>query len=184
MRASRTLLLIAVLTLGADVLAAQTRTPTSVTEFDSPNPADFEIFSEETPPPFAQMPNAVPVPPAPNSRQNTEPDVSAETKRYQVVVKSLEKNRHQFIHCQLKSGKILTGLIRGGNDQGFTLHTNVLGGEFVRYEDLADAPKPVPAVGTRIKQGAQWAGVGVLIVVALPVMIVLSPLLFASGWQC
>ena len=70
---------------------------------------------------------------------------------------------------------ILTGLVRGDNDQGFTLNTNALGGPFVRYEDLADAPKSVPAVGTRIKQGAQWTGLVALAIAFVPIFL---PLMF------
>lgn len=173
MRLSRTLLLVASTVLGANTLVGQA--PASVTEIDSPNPADFEILAEEIPPPFAQLPAVVPTPPVPDSRQKRAPELSAEAQQYRAVVKSLEKNKHQFIHCRLKNGGILTGLIRGDNDQGFTLHTNALGGPFVRYDDLADAPKSVPAVGTRIKQGAQWTGLVALAIAFVPIFL---PLMF------
>lgn len=173
MRLSRTLLLVASTVLGANTLVGQA--PPSVTEIDSPNPADFEILAEETPPAFAQLPNAVPAPLAPGSHQMPAAELSPEAQQYRAVVRGLEKNKHQFIHCRLKNGRILTGLVRGDNDQGFTLNTNALGGPFVLYEDLADAPKSVPAVGTRIKQGAQWTGLVALAIAFVPIFL---PLMF------
>ncbi|HET9802459.1 MAG TPA: hypothetical protein VFP96_04440 [Candidatus Acidoferrum sp.] len=186
MRPSRTLLLAVATVLGANITPAQA--PASlVTELDVPNPADFEMLAEEIPPPFAQMPNAVPKPPVPDSRQKRALELSAEAQQYRSLMKSLEKNKHQFIHCQLKNGKVLTGLVRGDTDQGFTLHTGAFGGPFVRYEDLADAPKSVPAVGTRIKQGAQWTGavlgIAVAIPLAIPLCLILYPLIAAGVIQ-
>jgi len=132
------------------------------------------------PEPFQQP---IPQPPPPAEPELIQADTS--WREYRTTIESFEERRHRFVHCKLKNGKVLTGLIRGIGRDGFSLHTNALGGPRILYKDLAEPPRPVPAVGTRLKQGAQWTGIGAVIVVVVPVLIVLSPLLFFSGaWQC
>ncbi len=176
MRKSRMLLLLAATVFGASSLAAQA--PASVTELDSPNPADFEMAAEEAPPVFAQVPVTSPTPLPPAVLQKKTVELSDTAQHYRTIVSNLSRNRHAFIHCELKNGKVLTGLVRGDSDRGFTLHTNALGGPFIFYEDLAQAPRTVPAVGTRIKQGAQWTGLVALAIAFVPIFL---PLMFLGA---
>lgn len=132
---------------------------------------------------FAEAFQQLALQPPPAEPELIQADASAS--EYHATIQSLGGNRHQFVHCRLKNGKVLTGLIRDIARDGFSLHTNALGGPHISYKDLAEQPRPVPAVGTRFKQAAQWTGIGALIVVAVPVLVVLSPLLYFSGaWQC
>jgi len=86
--------------------------------------------------------------------------------RYRAEVKLLAKNERQFVHCKLKNGKVLTGRLSDAGDVKFAIRTNALGdGTSVEYKDLAESPRVVPAVGTRIKQGAQMAGFVAFVIV-------------------
>ena len=107
---------------------------------------------------------------------------SAEFRR---TIQDLKQQKHQYVHCKLKTGRVLTGKIKDAGFEAFSIKTEAVGGvHYVRYDDLAEAPRPVPAVGTRIKQGVQWTGIGALIAVAIPVLILFSPFLYLSGWDC
>jgi len=125
-----------------------------------------------------------PQPPLPAESNSIQADTSKD--EYRAVVKSLGAHKHQYVHCKLKTGKIVTGQITDAGFEAFSVKTNILGEHhYVRYDDLAEAPRPVHAVGTRFKQAVQWAGVGALVAVAVPVLVILSPLLYFSGaWQC
>jgi len=186
MKVSPTLLLLVAMHVGGGPLPAQ-MPPPSVSILDDPNPADFEIAVEEAPPAFAQVLTSAPSPAPPVPRQKKAPELSAEAQQYRLVIAGLKKNRHQFIHCKLKNGRVLTGLIRGQSELGFTLDTNALGGPFVRFEDLGETPRAVPAVGTRIKHGAQWTGVVLGLAVAIPLTVPLAlvfyPLIAAGAIQ-
>lgn len=94
-------------------------------------------------------------------------EASAAIDRYRTEIKSLSAKRHTFVHCKLKSGKVITGWIAAPGYEVFTLHTDasVTGGKHIYYKDLAESPRAVPAVGTRIKQGAQWTGIILFVVV-------------------
>jgi hypothetical protein len=86
--------------------------------------------------------------------------------RYRAEVKLLAENERQFVHCKLKNGKVLTGRLSDAGDVRFAVRTNALGdGASVEYKDLAESPRVVPAVGTRIKQGAQMAGFVAFVIV-------------------
>lgn len=120
------------------------------------------------------------------SQSQADPDDSrAMEDRYRTEIRLLAQKKHQFVHCKLKNGKVITGTVRSPGYEAFTLKTDVLGeGKHIYYKDLAEPPQAVVAVGTRFKQGAEWTGLGVLVAVGLPLLIVLSPLLYASGWRC
>ncbi|HJZ63598.1 MAG TPA: hypothetical protein VKD70_04715 [Candidatus Acidoferrum sp.] len=77
---------------------------------------------------------------------------------YRSAIKKLSARRHQYVHVKLRNGKVLTGLLRDVGDEGFSLYTEALGGPSLAYRDPAESPRPVPAVGTRIKQAAEWTG--------------------------
>jgi hypothetical protein len=108
--------------------------------------------------------------------ERIEPGSPADQRR--TTVKTLAVHKQQFVHCRLQNGKVLTGLIRDMSDQGFSLHTNAIGGKYIHYANLAEPPRAVPAVGTRIKQGVQWTGVGVAIAVAIPLAIPLCLIIY------
>jgi len=104
---------------------------------------------------------------------------------YRRVIQGFRNQKHQFVHCKLKTGKILTGQIKAAGFEVFDIKTEaILGIHQVKYDDLAEPPQAVSAVGTRFKQGAEWAGVGVGVLVLVPLFILLSPFLFLSGVRC
>ena len=113
------------------------------------------------------------------------PPPESPSTEFRATVQDFKKHKHQYVHCKLKTGKILTGQIKDAGYEAFTIKTEALGGmHSIKYDDLAEVPRAVPAVGTRFKQGAQWTGLVTLIVVGLPILILVSPLLFLSGLQC
>ncbi|MBS1840512.1 MAG: hypothetical protein JSS69_15315 [Acidobacteria bacterium] len=132
------------------------------------------------------MQNSQPAPPPMASQGQGDPGDARRTQDlYRGEIKEFAKNRHQFVHCKLKNGKIVTGTVRAPGYEAFTLKTHVLGeGKYIYYSDLAEPPQSVAAVGTRFKLGAEWTGLGILAAVGLPVLIILSPFLYASGWDC
>jgi len=94
------------------------------------------------------------------------PDPRMTEDRYRAEVELLAQKRRQFVHCKLKNGQVLTGMLRDPGDTTFAIQTNALGdATSVEYTNLAESPRAVPAVGTRIKQGAQWTGIAVFVVV-------------------
>src|SRR5438128_4773437 len=75
------------------------------------------------PEPFQQP---IPQPPPPAEPELIQADTS--WREYRTTIESFEERRHRFVHCKLKNGKVLTGLIRGIGRDGFSLHPNALGG--------------------------------------------------------
>ncbi len=112
----------------------------------------------------------------PSPPQSISGEADTLTNRYRAAVKELASHKHQFVHFKLRNGRVLTGLIRDVSQDGFTLHTDALGGPYIRYEEIAEQPRPVPAVGTHIKHGAEWTGLGILMAAAIPLVVVLFPL--------
>src|SRR5262249_54758372 len=104
----------------------------------------------------------------------TTPQLGAAANRFRAVVKELASHKRQFVHFKLRDGRVLTGLIRDAGQIGFTLHTDVLSGPYIRYAEIAEQPRAVPAVGTRIKHGAEWTGLIVLTVAAIPILLPLA----------
>ena len=128
-----------------------------------PNSDSLGVFSQE------------PTPPALFVTQETA--VGTTSDEYRITIKKLSAHKHSFVHIKLKNGKVLTGLVRDVGDQGFSLNTDALGGPYILYRDLAEGPRPTPAVGTRIKHGAEWTGLVALVLAAIPIML---PLIFTG----
>jgi len=165
--------LVAVVVLAASIFVQRAAGQSQATLLDVDPPV---LVDAEQPPIAPDDPlqyAAVPSPPAPFrlERQGERIEPGSPADQYRTVVKTLAVHKHQFVHCKLQNGKVLTGLLRNLNDQGFSLHTNAVGGTYIHYTALAEPPRVVPAVGTRIKQGAQWTGIGVGIAVAIPLAI-------------
>ena len=169
----RTLLLLTVGLISVSPLAAQNY---SALEDAAPILAPTEPSPEVTGGPLQSV-AAQPVAPT---------TAEAPTAEFRRIVQELRDRKHQYVHCKLKTGSILTGQVKSAGFEAFTIQTEALGGfHTVKYDDLAETPRAVPAVGTRFKQGAQWTGFGAVVLVAIPVLIVLSPFLFLSGmWDC
>jgi len=128
-----------------------------------------------------------PPPPMPVTAQEPSSTSSSRTTEdsYRNTIESFKGPKHQFVHCKLKNGRVLTGTVHDAGYEAFTLKTNILSqGTYIYYKDLAEPPQPVPAVGTRMKQGAQWVGFGILIAAAIPLILIFSPFAYASGWRC
>jgi hypothetical protein len=172
MKFERNIFLLATTLFGASTLFAQA--PHPISAFEEPNPADFEIAVEESPPSFGQTQTVVPVPEPPTfrkERQTQGAHLDSTPESYRATIEQFSQRKHTFVHCELKNGKVLTGLVRGVSDRGFELATDALAGTYVTYAELAKAPRQVPAVGTRIKHGAEWTGLVLLAAAALPILL-------------
>jgi hypothetical protein len=158
----------------ATPLAAQTQTePRDVNALFlvAPPSMPADLFGAQTP--TANSSAAAPAPP------------ESPVEGYRRVIREFRNQKHQFVHCKLRTGKILTGQIKAAGFEAFDIKTEaIMGIHQVKYDDLAESPRAVPAVGTRIKQSAEWTGVGVGVVVLVPLFILLSPFLFLSGVRC
>ena len=117
-------------------------------------------------------PSMVPAtPPQPSVRRRLPRPVfslTAEEISYRGAVQKLGVDKHQFVHCELLSGKVRTGVITEIRDEGFTLKDGILIAQWIPFTDLKAAPRPVLAVGTRIDQGFKWAGLGLGVVALIP----------------
>lgn len=151
----------------AFALPVTSQTVTNLNEIEPPVLAQTSMPDLNSP--LLQSTITEPLPP---QAAVMETDTSAN--RFRTAVKELASHKHQFIHFKLRNGRVLTGLIRDVSQVGFTLYTDALGGPYVRYEDIAERPHPVPAVGTRIKHGAEWTGLIVLTMAAIPILIPLG----------
>ena len=106
--------------------------------------------------------------------------LTAEEISYRTAVQKLGIDKHQFVHCELLSGKVRTGVITEIRDEGFTLKDGILISQWIPFTDLKAAPRPVLAVGTRIGQGFKWAGLGLGVVALIP----LFPFAFLAWDGC
>ena len=106
--------------------------------------------------------------------------LTAEEISYREAVGKLGVNKHHFVHCELPSGKVRTGVITQIRDDGFTLKDGIMIAQWIRYSDLRAAPRSVPAVGTRIGQGFKWAGFVASCIAIVPLALVLYPLIAAG----
>jgi hypothetical protein len=87
----------------------------------------------------------------------------------------------QYVRVRLASGKVLTGTISDANKDTFLVRSNVLGdGHTVRYDQLAEPPRPVLALGTRAVKGLEVAGIVALCIVAIPLFVALYPLILTG----
>ena len=130
-----------------------------------------------------QGPEAMAEPQPPRARRRLPRPVlllTPEEISYRDAVQKLGVNKHRFVHCELPNGKVRTGVIAEIRDNGFTLKDGILISQWIPYTDLKAAPRPVAAVGTRIGQGFKWAGVGVGVIAAVPLIVVLYPLVAAG----
>jgi hypothetical protein len=93
-------------------------------------------------------------------------------------------NTHQFVHVELKDGKVLTGTVAEANDQNFQLKTGILSAfKTITYSQLAETPRAVPAVGTRVLHTLKWTGLVIAIVPAIPLGVLLIPLFLLGVFQ-
>ncbi len=96
-------------------------------------------------------------------------------------VYELAARHKQFVHVHLADGKALTGTIDFASAEAFLLQTNILGsGHLIHYRQLAEPPRPVLAVGTRTIRGLETTGLVALCILAIPVAVVLYPLIAAG----
>jgi hypothetical protein len=106
--------------------------------------------------------------------------LSPEELSYREAVRKLGVDKHHFIHCELPNGKVRTGVITQIRDDGFMLKDGIILSQWILYTDLKAAPRPVPAVGTRIGQGFKWTGVVVGCIAVAPLVVVYYPLVLAG----
>jgi hypothetical protein len=165
--------LVAVLLTGLFAFAHPILAQSSFVDPDMEAPVLEANPMEPVPEFFFQSPLPQPRAPEVSQEQSTLNEAKAAEDRYRTTVQSLAGKKDQFVHCKLKNGKVLTGTVRDNGPETFILHSNILSdGIRVYYKDLAEAPRPVPAVGTRFKQGAQWVGsVAFIVVFFIPLAI-------------
>lgn len=61
------------------------------------------------------------------------------------------------------------------------MRSHILGdGHTVRYDQLAEPPRPVLAVGTRAVKGLEVTGLVALCIVAIPLIVALYPLILTG----
>lgn len=96
-------------------------------------------------------------------------------------VRRFGARKHQFVQCQLADGRRITGTISRVETHSLVLHRGLFGQyQTVRYSDLRTTPRPVLAVGKRVVDGLEIAGVSLGVIAVLPLVIVFIPLLAAG----
>jgi hypothetical protein len=96
-------------------------------------------------------------------------------------VYELASHPKQYAHVRLADGKVLTGTISNAGHDTFLVRSHILGdGHTVRYDQLAEPPRPVLAVGTRAVKSLEVTGLVALCIVALPLFVVLFPLIMTG----
>jgi hypothetical protein len=96
-------------------------------------------------------------------------------------VYELASHPKQYAHVPLADGKVLTGTISNAGHDTFLVRSHILGdGHTVRYDQLAGPPRPVFAVGTRVVKGLEATGLVALCIVAIPLFVVLYPLIMTG----
>jgi len=90
-------------------------------------------------------------------------------------VRSLGRDAHRFVHCELKDRSVVTGPITSIGSESFYVRTGVLErGRFISYWELRTPPRPVAAVGTHLKNGFEMAGAVGLVAIFFPLALVLG----------
>jgi hypothetical protein len=121
--------------------------------------------------PQPRAPRRLPIPATP---------LTPEEVSYRQAVQELGVSKHHYIHCELSNGKVRTGVITQITDNGFMLKDGIITSQWLQYADLKAAPRPVPAVGTRIGQGFKWAGSVTGCIAIVPLALVFYPLVAAG----
>ncbi len=93
---------------------------------------------------------------------------------------NLADRHRQFVHVRLAEGKVLTGTIDFMRPDAFLLQTDLTHRHWIHYRELAESPRPVYAPGTRTVRGLETAGIVVAFIAALPLAVVVYPLI-ATG---
>ena len=128
-------------------------------------------------------PVATPEPPRPRARRRLPKPpllLSPEELSYRDAVRKLGVDKHHFVHCELHNGKVRTGVIMEIRDDGFSLKDGIIISQWIPFSDLKAAPRPVPAVGTRIGQGFKWTGLVAGCIAAIPLVVLLYPLVLTG----
>lgn len=100
---------------------------------------------------------------------------------YRLSIENFAARHNQFVHVRLVDGKVLTGNITFTSDESFRIQTHVLSsGRLVRYRQVAEAPRPVVAVGAKTVRGLEVTGLVVGCIVFIPVAVVMYPLIVAG----
>jgi hypothetical protein len=134
-------------------------------------------------------PRPLPCPPQTRAQvrrpDKVSPPLTAQQQEFRDAVKKLGKHNHNFVHVELANGKVETGAIIAIDDRGFQLRNGILHSHHVDYAQLKTQPRRVAAVGTHFANGFKWAGlgttIGVACVLAIPVAIVLIPLMLTGA---
>ena len=64
---------------------------------------------------------------------------------------------------------------------GFELQTGAIGTHSVKYSELASIPVPIDALGHKFLRGLEMGGMVVTAIVAIPILIPILTLAYASG---
>lgn len=100
---------------------------------------------------------------------------------YRQSIKEFSARRNQFVHVRLVDGKVFTGNITFTSADAFLIQTHVLSsGRRVLYRELAEAPRPVLAVGAKTVRGLEVTGLVAACIVLIPVAVVMYPLIAAG----
>lgn len=103
------------------------------------------------------------------------------------AVKSLGISKTKFVRCEFRNGKHLVGAITDFDDRSFTVSYGAWHKRHITYSELSAPPVRVAAVGEHIAYTAETtlvvAGITALCVVALPVVVVLMPLVITGVIQ-
>jgi hypothetical protein len=97
------------------------------------------------------------------------------------AVYALAGHPKQYVQVRLAGGRVLTGTISNANNDTFLVRSHILGdGHTVRYDQLAEPPRPVLAIGTKAVKGLEVTGIVALCIVAIPLFVALYPLIRAG----